>query len=160
MTTPDDLAARLRRLEDERDIATLIATYGPLVDAGDADGVAALWTEDGTYDVEGWQMAGRADVQAMVNSPGHQGPVSAGCAHFLCPAVVTVSGDTAVAVCQSLVVVRRDGEFVVWRAAANHFTLSRAADGWQIASRKSRLLNGSDEAHALLRAGATGRPVD
>ena len=34
MTDIDDLAARLRRLEDERDIARLIASYGPAVDAG------------------------------------------------------------------------------------------------------------------------------
>lgn len=39
--------ARLRRLEDERDIARLIASYGPAVDAGDADAAAGLWASDG-----------------------------------------------------------------------------------------------------------------
>jgi len=39
-TDPDDLAARLRRLEDERDISRLIASYGPAVDAGDPDAAA------------------------------------------------------------------------------------------------------------------------
>ena len=46
------LEARLRQLEDERDITRLIATYGPLVDAGAAAEVAALWTDDGIYDVD------------------------------------------------------------------------------------------------------------
>lgn len=156
MSTIEELAVRLQRLEDERDIARLIASYGPLVDAGDADAVGELWVQDGSYDVEGWQMTSRDDVRAMVNSSGHQKLVSAGCCHFLGPAVVTVSGDTAVAVCESLVVIRRGADYVVWRAAANGFQLSRRADGWQITTRKSRLLNGSGEAHALLRDGVSG----
>jgi hypothetical protein len=46
--TEDRIAAlerRLQRLEDERDITRLIASYGPLVDAGDAGGPL---TDDGT----------------------------------------------------------------------------------------------------------------
>jgi hypothetical protein len=157
MTTVEELAARLQQLEDERDIARLIASYGPLVDAGDADGVSALWAEDGSYDVEGWYMTSRADIHAMVSSDGHQGLVAAGCSHFLGPVVMTVSGNTAVAVCESLVVVRRDNALVVWRAAANHFQLTRGSGGWQISARKSRLLNGSGEAHALLKTGVAGK---
>ena len=99
-------------------------------------------------------------MRAMVGSSGHQKLVASGCCHFLGPAVVTASGDSAVAVCESLVVVRRDDEFVVWRAAANHFHLSRHAGDWQIVARKSRLLNGSGEAHTLLRAGVAGRAED
>ena len=45
------LESRLRWLEDEREIRHLVTGYGPLVDAGAADEVAALWTEDGVYDV-------------------------------------------------------------------------------------------------------------
>lgn len=156
MTTIEELAARLTQLEDERDIGRLIASYGPLVDAGEADAVAELWTQDGSYDVEGWHMAGRDDVRAMVNSSGHRKLVASGCCHFLGPAVVTVSGDDAVALCESLVVLRRGEDFVVWRAAANHFQLSRGTGGWQITARKSRLLNGSGAAHALLRDGVAG----
>jgi hypothetical protein len=156
MTSIEELATRLRQLEDERDIVRVIASYGPLVDAGDADAVAELWAEDGSYDVEGWQMASRDDVRGMVNSAGHQGLVASGCCHFLGPAVVTVSGDGAVAVCESLVVVRHDEQWVVWRAAANHFQLSRGVGGWQILARKSRLLNGSGEVHGLLRSGVRG----
>jgi hypothetical protein len=39
MTDLSDIERRLRHLEDERDIARLIASYGPLVDAGDAEHV-------------------------------------------------------------------------------------------------------------------------
>ncbi|MCG7609912.1 MULTISPECIES: nuclear transport factor 2 family protein [Mycobacterium] len=158
------LEARLRRLEDERDIARLIASYGPHVDAADADGTAALWAADGRYEVEGWTMASRADVHAMVSSTSHRDLVATGCSHFLGPAVVTVDADTAVAVCESLVLVRREtpdgsGEYVVWRATANHFELARTEGRWQITRRSSRLLNGDPTAHRLLIAGVAGEPV-
>jgi hypothetical protein len=169
------LTARLQRLEDERDISRLIASYGPHVDSADADGAAALWAGDGSYDVEGWRMPTSADVHAMVSSPSHRELVSAGCCHFLGPAVVTVHGDTAVAVCESLVLLRdenvsparldRDawrtapGEYVVWRATANHFALQRRDGQWRITARTSRLLDGSPTAHTLLAAGLAGAEV-
>lgn len=158
------LEARLRRLEDERDIARLIASYGPQVDAADADGTAALWAPDGRYEVEDWTMAGRADVHAMVSSSSHRALVASGCSHFLGPAVVTVDADTAVAVCESLVLVRREtpdgsSEYVVWRATANHFELARTDGHWQITRRSSRLLNGDPAAHRLLTAGVAGEPA-
>jgi uncharacterized protein (TIGR02246 family) len=155
-TDPHDLAARLRRLEDERDISRLIASYGPAVDAGDPDAAAGLWAADGTYDVDGWHMKGRADVHAMVSSAPHQKLVANGCCHFLGPCVVTVSGDSAVAVCESLVLVRDGDGYRVWRATANHFALRRIDDQWQITTRTSRLLDGNPDAHALLVSGLAG----
>jgi hypothetical protein len=152
----DDLQRRLQRLEDEREISRLIASYGPSVDSGHADSAASLWAIDGTYDVEGWRMDSRDDVHAMVSSKSHQDLVANGCCHFLGPCVVTVTGEVAVALCESLVLLRRDDEYVVWRAAANHFELNRMDGEWKIVVRTSRLLNGNPEAHALLRAGLAG----
>jgi uncharacterized protein (TIGR02246 family) len=163
MTVEERLALleqRLRRAEDELAIARLMASYGPLVDAGDADAVAGLWAEHGQYDVDGWHMRSRADVAEMVRSPAHQGLISGGCAHFLGPVHVDVDGDDAVAVCESIVVRRNDdGGYRVWRAGANHVTLRRAAGGWQIVKRISRALDGSAAARELLAAGAEGRPA-
>ncbi|EUA34776.1 snoaL-like domain protein [Mycobacterium xenopi 3993] len=62
-------------------------------------------------------MNSRDDVAAMVASDAHQGLIRRGAAHFLGPAVVTVDGDKAVAVCESLLVVHRDGGYTVWRPA-------------------------------------------
>lgn len=156
MTDIDKLAARLRRLEDERDIARLIASYGPAVDAGDPDAAARLWASDGVYDVDGWRMESRADVHAMISSEAHQKLVAQGCCHFLGPCVVTVDGEEAVAVCESLVLVRDDDSYRVWRATAHHFVLRRIDDQWQIATRTSRVLNGNAGAHALLVKGLAG----
>src|SRR5690349_11646751 len=93
MTVEERIAAlerRLRAVEDELDIRRLLASYGPLVDAGDGDAVGGLWAEDGEYDVDGWVMRGRADVAAMVRSPAHQGMIGGGAAHFLGPVCVHV----------------------------------------------------------------------
>ena len=156
----DDRLARLEQrvqaLEDELAIIRLVASYGPLVDAGDADAVADLWAEDGTYDVEGWQMSTRDDVRAMVGSDGHQRLIAGGCSHFLGPVHVTLDGDDAVAVCESVLVRHRDGAFSVRRAGANHFHLRREAGGWLIKDRRTRALDGSAEARDLLSKGAKG----
>ncbi|MGE2723867.1 nuclear transport factor 2 family protein [Mycolicibacterium pulveris] len=152
-----ELEARLSRVEDERAIERIIASYGPLVDAGEAEGAAGLWAVDGAYDVEGWPMRSRADVAAMVASDAHHGLIERGCAHFLGPAVVTVHGDEATAVCESLVVTRRDDGYAVWRAAANHFRLNRIGGRWQITHRTTRTLDGRAEARRLLSDGIAGR---
>lgn len=146
------LEARLQAVEDELAITRLVASYGPLVDAGAADEVAGIWAEDGEYDVEGWQMRSRADVHAMVLSEGHQHLIGGGCAHFLGPAYVTLSGDEAVAICESMLVRHRDGAFSIRRAGANHFRLRRLPEGWRVVHRTTRALDGSAEARALLAA--------
>jgi hypothetical protein len=125
------LETRLLRLEDELAITRLVASYGPLVDAGEAEAVAGLWADDGAYDVEGWQMTSRADIRAMVESDGHQG--------------------------ESILVRHREGSYSVRRAGANHFHLRRERDGWRIAHRTTRALDGSAEARDLLSRGALGK---
>ncbi|BBY00779.1 nuclear transport factor 2 family protein [Mycobacterium seoulense] len=156
MSDIDELSARLRRLEDEREIARLIASYGPAVDAGNAEATAGLWASDGSYDVDGWRMESRAAVRAMVDSSAHQKLVAKGCCHFLGPCVVTVTGDSAVALCESLVLIRDGDSYRVWRCTANHFELRRVDGQWRIGVRTSRILDGNPDAHALLTAGLTG----
>lgn len=152
-----ELERRLQRIEDERAIERLIASYGPLVDAGEAEEAARLWATDGSYDVEDWPMRSRAEVAAMVRSDAHQGLIGRGCCHFLGPAVVTVNDDDAVAICESLLVVHRGEHFVVARGGANHFVLQRIEGRWQIVARTTRALDGKAEARDLLRTGVAGR---
>lgn len=161
--TEDRLAAleqRLERIEDERAIERLIASYGPRVDAGDAEPTAQLWAEDGSYDVEDWLMKGRNEIAAMVRSPQHHALIDRGCAHFLGPAVVTVVGDDAVAVCESTLLVKHDETYRVERAGANYFHLRRAPDtpgGWQIVRRITRRHDGTELPRSLLIDGLEGR---
>lgn len=151
------LQQRLSLIEDERRIERLIASYGPLVDAGEADAVAALWAFDGSYDVEGWSMRSRAEVRGMVLSDQHQKLITHGCCHFLGPAVVTVDGDSAVAVCESALIVQQGSGFAVMRAGVHYFELRRVQSGWEIQFRVTRALDGDPTARQLLVAGVAGR---
>jgi len=146
---------RLRELEDEAEIRRLIASYGPRVDSGDAEGAAGLWESDGVYDVDELFMQGRAEIGAMVRSRHHQNWIAGGCAHILGPAHVLLDGDHAVAVCHSLMLVKEEERFVVRRATANHWTLRRGEAGWRVCRRTSRALDGGPEGPDLLRAGLT-----
>lgn len=152
-----ELERRLQHIEDERAIERLIACYGPLADAGEADATAQLWAVDGSYDVEGWSMTSRAEVAAMVRSEAHQGLIGRGAMHFLGPAVVTVTGDQAVAVCESSLVVHHEKKYLLARAGVHHFALRRIDGRWQITKRISRTLDGDPEARRLLAAGAKGQ---
>jgi uncharacterized protein (TIGR02246 family) len=146
--------ARLRRLEDEQEIVRLISSYGPAVDSGHSERAAAIWTESGVYDTDSAVWRGRAEIAAMVESAAHQQLIAQGAAHVVGVPHVHLSGDRAVATCYSRVFRHVAGEFEVWRVAVNRWELVRTEEGWRTAYRTNRLLNGSEEARALLgRAG-------
>lgn len=146
----DELEQRVRLAEDKLAITQLIASYGPQVDAGLADEVADLWTEDGVYEVEGWDMRSRADVHAMVLSDAHQKLITNGSAHFLGPAWVEVDGDEARAVCESTLVLAHGERWFIARAGVHRFRLVRDGDTWRIKHRATHLLDGSQDARDLL----------
>jgi uncharacterized protein (TIGR02246 family) len=149
------LARRVQALEDELAIHRLIVRYGLAVDVGDADGSAAVFTEDGVYDVDGpLLMQGREAVRAMVRGPRHQAMLP-NCAHQIGPAVVELDGDRAVATGYSRVYVRRGDAFGIYRVSLNRWELARRDVGWQIVRRTTRLL-GHEEARALF----AGRDAD
>ncbi|GGU99586.1 hypothetical protein GCM10010182_15730 [Actinomadura cremea] len=144
------LETRLRALEDEREITRLILSYGPLVDSGRAPEVAALWDDDGVYDVDELLMTGPAEIDAMVRSANHRRWISGGCAHFVGPPHVTVTGDEATAVGYTLMIVNGPDGFVLRRATANRWTLRRTPSGWRAVTRTNRVLDGREESPALL----------
>jgi uncharacterized protein (TIGR02246 family) len=148
------LEGRVALLEDELAIHRLIVRYGFAVDTGDAEATAALFTEDGVYDVDGTLvMRGRQGVREMVRGRNHQALLP-NCAHTIGPAVVRIDGDRAVATAYSRIYKREsapDG-IRLWRLSFNRFELERRAGGWQIALRTTRLV-GHAEAQALLGRG-------
>ena len=145
---------RLRRLEDREAIRELIARYGPLADAGEAQALAALWSEDGEYDVGGFGIArGRPAIAALIDADFHRSLMAQGCAHVLSPPTIDLDGDRATAVNHSLVLRHRADEWKVWRVAANRWDLIRTSDGWRIARRVNRPLDGAPDALNLLVCG-------
>jgi uncharacterized protein (TIGR02246 family) len=148
----DGLRARLRALEDRADIAQVIAAYGPAVDSGDAEAAAALWTDDGRYDIDPSPLVGAQAIADMVNGPLHQDIIGSGSGHVLGPVHITVIGDSAVAVGYSLLVRHgAEGAFAVARCSANRWELSRIGGEWKVVSRRNALLDGRASARELLR---------
>lgn len=149
------LSARIQELEDRLAIYDLMATYGPAVDGGARDVAGGLWTEDGVYDAGVGVFNGSAGVRAMVDGPMHRDIISEGSAHLIGTPHLEIHGDWAVATGYSQLL-RYDSEhetFRVWRVTANRWEMKRTPEGWRVHSRLNRLLDGSEEARALLRRG-------
>jgi hypothetical protein len=146
----DPIATRLQALEDRAAIADLIARYGPLADAGDAAGVAALWADHGVYAVDGFPEAcGHAAIAALIEGPVHQELMARGCAHLLSPAAITLAGDRAMAWCHSVVLAKSGEGWLPVRVAANRWELARTVEGWRATRRDNALLDGREAARAL-----------
>ena len=149
------LEARVQSAEDQLEIIRLLNTYGPAVDSGGSRDGAALWSEDGTYDVGGMHRAtGHDNIAALYDAQGHKDLIYQGSAHLTATPRITLKGDTAEAVAYSFVVLRGDKGWNVWRASANCWSLKRTPNGWRITERYNRPLDGSEDSHATLRRGS------
>lgn len=148
-----DLVRRVGALEDELAIHRVIVRYGLAVDAGDADGGAGVFTEDGVYDVDVGRMEGREAVRRMVRGERHQAMVGH-CAHQMGPFTVTLDGpERAAAVGYSRVYLRTPAGTHVYRVSLNRWELAKQDGEWLITRRTTRVL-GHPEALAVLRAAA------
>jgi hypothetical protein len=147
------LTERLRRLEDIAEISQLVARYGPAVDSGSAEKTADLWEEDGVFDaIKAIRMEGRAQIEGMVNSAGHQGLILNGCAHVLTAPLVTLEGDEARGRNHALNI-RWDpaaDRFWVARVSANSWELRRTEKGWRVKERINWPLDGDPGPRELL----------
>jgi uncharacterized protein (TIGR02246 family) len=161
--TVESLAARVRALEDKVEIMQLVAQYGPAADSGDGAATAALWTEDGTFDVAGhFRLQGREAIAGMLNDKaGHQALIASGAAHVLTVPHVVVDGDEASGRSHALNI-RWDAaadRFQVGRVSANTWQWARTSQGWRIAERVNANLDGSAAHRQMLAppAATTGR---
>ena len=145
----DELTHRVQALEDELAIHRLIVRYGLAVDIGDAERSAAVFTDDGVYDVDIGVMHGREAVRAMVQGARHQAMVGS-CAHQIGPAVVEVAGDHAVATGYSRVYLRTPAGTHIYRVSLNRWELVKRDGAWLIARRATRVL-GHEEAQTIFR---------
>ncbi|TKT75752.1 nuclear transport factor 2 family protein [Aquamicrobium sp. LC103] len=147
------LEARMCRLEDEVAIYRLLASYSPAVDSCDEDATTDLWAPDGGYDFGGTPLEGARNVGSLVHLDSHQEYVRKGCAHVMSLPLVSVDGDRAVATGYSRVYLYADDGWKVERVSANRWELVRAGDGWKVASRTNRLMDGSPAGRELLARG-------
>lgn len=153
-----DSHARLDAAQDELAVLRILAAYSPRVDSGDAEGVAALWTSDGVYDVDTGRLEGHDGLEEMVRGDAHQGLIAHGCGHVPSLPVVLVDGDRAVATGYTQLVVRssRPGRYTVLRVTASRWELERVGPtdapdrGWRVVLRTARAVTDDGEGRALL----------
>ena len=150
------IEARLQKAEDQLEILNLLNTYGPLVDSATAGPAGDLWVDGGGYsftlpDGGTKRLSAPDEIAGMYGWPGHLDLVNTGCAHMTGTPKITVDGDSAQAVGYSVVILKEGDRWYLWRAAVNHWTLARTADGWRIAERFNRALDGSPESHDTMR---------
>jgi uncharacterized protein (TIGR02246 family) len=148
--TVAELTRRVQALEDQLAIHNVIVRYGLAADAGDADGAAAVFTDDGVYDVDVGRMDGRPAVRALIDGERHQTMVGR-CAHQMGPFVIALEGDRAVATGYSRVYLHAPEATRVYRVSFNRWLLARRGDQWLIERRVTRVL-GHEEALSVLRA--------
>ena len=147
-----DLLARIERLEDMEAIRSLILSYGPLADRGEAEAVSQLWTEDGIYAVGGYHEAkGREEIAALILSPMHQGFMKQGCAHMLSAPDIRIKGSSAVVQNYSVLFLNQGENFTPWRVSANLWKLIKSDSKWLVQRRDNAPLMGDDAARALLK---------
>ena len=94
----DDLAVRVKALEDERDIRDLLIRYAQCLDNRDFAGYAALFTEDGRWYGRAGDVNGRAAIEAMLVEafgPTPQGFANTNNFHLMTNFLIEVVGDAA-----------------------------------------------------------------
>ena len=146
----EEVEHRLRRLEDHVAVLRLVCSWGPAVDTGRSGDAGALFAEDGVLESDLSRLEGPAGVSAMVESEGQQALIRQGCAHVQSAPVVTIDGDTAVAITYSQVFLHGQDEHRVWRVSANRWECRRTAAGWRLTRRVNRVIDGSPAPHDIL----------
>lgn len=159
----ENLAARVQRLEDLDEIRSLIASYGPLADSGEAGHLARLWDTGGSYEVVGFDAAtGHDRIAGLIDGAVHRGLMAQGCAHVLGPVAIELANDRARAHGHSVVFRHLKsadgGRFEAYRVAANRWELQRCADGWRVTKRTNALLDGQEAARQLFNPPIVPRP--
>jgi hypothetical protein len=159
MTTEDRIAkleARLQAAEDHLEILNLISAYGPLADSCSVEAAKAQWVPGGGYNY-GMPGGGTQRLEApeplgdVWRSEGHIGLTKTGSAHMAATPKISVKGDEADAVGYSVVILREGERWFVWRAAVNHWTLTRTSEGWRVREKFNRTLDGSDASHEVMK---------
>src|SRR5580692_783925 len=140
---------RVQALEDERAVYELMASYGPAVDSNSREEAARLWISDGVYDVDVGEWRGQDAIASMLGEDFHQSCLADGCSHQVSISKVTVGGDTAVATGYMQLIVRKGETFELRRQTVQRWELVRTDDGWRIAHRTGRLIDGGPEARGL-----------
>jgi hypothetical protein len=163
-TAEGTMEHRLRAVEDRLAIYHLIASHPPAADTGTETYYLDAFAEDGIIDLGTKTATGNDKIGAVVKTPEHQAAIAGGLCHFAGLPRVTLNGDTAVAISYLQVIapnreakpVELSGHGVssgyrIHRLGVNRWDLKRTDKGWKVTRRAYRMLDGTEDARALLR---------
>jgi len=156
---------RLRAIEDRLEIYNLIASHPPSADTGAQSYIRSIFAEDGVLDLGGDKTASGNDaISDMSQRPAHQAAIRGGLAHFAGLPHVALDGDRALVTSYLQILSPHPSAepvevpahgisrgYRVHRVGANRWELVRTPQGWKIARRTYRSLDGSDDALDILR---------
>ena len=136
----DRLERRLRVLEDVEAIRNLKARYAALCDRQyDADGIAALFTEDALWDSPGLgRFEGREAIRSFFRGAS---AIFSFAIHYSLNGRIEVDGDTARASWYLFMpCTLAAGNRAMWRASIDHETYARVGDKWLFRHKRSEPL--------------------
>jgi uncharacterized protein (TIGR02246 family) len=110
--------------EARDEILQLLYRYNHAIDSGDAEGWAALFTDDGVFEVAGQVMSGREELVGFASSVH-------GLRHVVANPVIDVVGDTATVRAYLFVF----GGTTMSISGSYEDQLVRQPDGWRFAKR-------------------------
>lgn len=127
---------------DAEQIRDLYARYSFAYDRGRADEYAALFTDDGVFEVVGGpEVQGREALAGMVTAAAAR---PARTLHMVSNVLVTVTGDRATGQAYVQLLALADGALRVVTVGAYDDTFVRTATGWQLSRRRFEPAVGPD----------------
>src|SRR6185503_2672619 len=163
--TSQSIEDRIRAIEDRLEIYNLIASHPPSADTASHDHIRSIFTDDAVLDLGGSKTAsGREAIAQMPQKPEHHQAIKGGLAHFAGLPHVSIDGDRAVVTSYlQILAAHPTAEAIevpahgaskgyrIHRVGANRWDLVRTPQGWKIARRTYRTLDGSEPALEILR---------
>ena len=145
---------RLQGLEDRLCVYQLISVFNAAADSSNLSILYDVWNEDCelTYGIsetgteaDRQSHKGHAGLKEIVYSDDHQGYIKQGSAHVNSLPHVVIEGDRASATTYQTIFVRVDGRFTVHSVTANRWTFARRDDGWEILTRQTEPMRGTNQ---------------
>ena len=148
------LESRLSLVEDQLALYQSVSAYGPAVDSLQSQMAAALWTEDGVYDIgdPAFDAQGREAIAELFEADYHRQLVAQGCAHTMTLPHIVIRGDTALGLGYHRLFTQTDGQYQLLRLSVSRWEWRKTPEGWRTTKRSHRLLGEDGEGRVLLQA--------
>lgn len=148
------LERRVRELEDEREIRSLLGWYAYYADGCHDQQWVDLWTDDGVYDLSSCRWVGKEQLRAFISDPHvHHLPGFYGHSLHLqgTNLVIDIDEDDAVATGYNVLLHETLNVASILRIGGNRWRFRRVNGRWLMAERRHRSVGDPEFAANLLQ---------